>query len=222
MNFKHLNKAVELNDQYCVWGFIRECMNRFKLLNIPVIINYYCLIYFWVSERFVTVSKSELLTICDDGMSLQCIRSDPSMRRINRLAQLQATINSEILQRVSWYFEIVRSQGGPSIEFSISAGQRFTEVESDPSYHWKSGGSTFSCGSRYTGPSKNPVSFRSGDQYVVILDTKNKTISVNVNNEQPIIIFRNIHMNKVQYKLFISLRQCKEYLRIIKLTYKYY
>ena len=221
MNFNDLKKAVEPTDKYCVWGFLRRLMKQYKTLNMPVIINYYCLLYFWIAERFIKVSKTQLLEILDDGASIKCIESNYySLRRINRLVACKATINTEILQCVEWHFAIVNSCHG--IEFSISPAEQFDQVESVSSYHWKSGDTTFSCGSRYTGPSLNMSQFASGDKYIIILDTKNKTISGKSNDHDPIIIFRNIESNTVKYRLFITLTERNEHVQILQLIRKYY
>lgn len=230
LDLKELKRA-DKTDKYSVWGFIRQAVKQFEILNIPFIIYYICLKYFWIYECFVAVS-SKNTNILDDGATIvyNCDWVN-SHRRRNRLSMCKATIDCSILQEVEWRFKIMTSSSDfiyiNGINFCISCATGFDQMEdwNAPSYHWGSG-SMYSCGTNYMGSSKNPVDFWDNNIYIITLNTKERTIKVEVQDEtdhhEPTIIFYNIHTDTIKYKLFVSLRDKNEGVRLLKFSRKYY
>lgn len=221
MDFKQLHK-VDKTDKYSVWGFIRQSMTQYKSINIPDIICYLCLQYLWICECFVKVSSTNQIEILEDGASIRYVCDySVSNIRASRLAVCKAMIDSNILQEVQWRLKINTKWGSTNgIEFQIASGFSWNQIDDWPSYHWGSGHTTYSRGCNYN----YPVVFGSHDAYIIILDTKDKTIKVKVENMQdnPITIFYNINVDTIQYKLFISLRDRYDRVRLLDFKRKYY
>ena len=210
---------------YPVWGYIRQIRNK---MNIPHLIYYICLSFWWIEECFVNIHpNAPHMEICDDGASIKMSDNGSKFPRYQRMAVCKLIIDSAQLQSIKWNLKVEFERHDPGIEFSISAGLGFDDVQDAPSYHWTSGGATTSMGLNYTGPSHNPVYFFSGDTYTVMLDTKEKTIDVigrrmDASKDEKYRIFKNINTNKIKYRLFISLRDRQSRVKIVDFTRQYY
>ena len=205
-----LKKLKEISNKYkfTVFGYIRSIENE-SLLNIPPIICYLCLGYYFHQDYFVSCDK--YIKISEDKLTVTQVdsrefgSSSKNVGESRQVAFCHARIKSDIPQIVGWKFKITKTcTAGPwwrdRLGFCIRSADGITnECEFGSGYTRTSGAARE--------VERASIKFGNGDILTVLLHTKNALIGVKKNDDDIKTIWDQIKIHKkIRYRMSIVLR----------------
>ena len=207
---KHINDAIK----YCVFGYVRSFESLLTLIDgnkqIPVLISYLCLIYYYHGEFFLK---------CGDDIKIsenkQMIIKESSICGYNNTSYGSTWIksNDNLICKWSLFINDINDKKTTSVgNIWIAIVSKDDKINNDcstdndrPNYSFSNNIHVFLCGK---GSTVNMVKFNKNDHIEIILNTKLKTISfkrINFDNDY-VVIFKDIEKHeKIKYKLAIQL-----------------
>ena len=179
-----LQKVKEIDQMSAdlVLGYIKNEESLLQLQNVPLLVSYRILLFYYLKEYFakcgkgMEISQDKLMIIKRNGAGW-----------INT-TYLNRWIDSESGKVLRWKFKIEKCQQfGGGLCFGVTSNKNLMESQfaSSNKYHCNS---SF-CGSSASGKSSK---FGEGDYVTYTLDLINKTFSVKINNEKECILYKNI------------------------------
>ena len=216
-----LKRLKFVNDRYklTVFGYIHENEKILSVSNIPSMIGYLCLLYYFHGEYFEKSSNN--IEKSNDKLTITRNRGSQNW---NCFAFGKVWIDSMIKCVAKWKFKINYIDDDSSyfhrahiiIHLISKEGDfdRVGDMKYAPYYKINGNGfvlkkeisDTFTTNEMTLSVSK----FRINDEIVLILDTVKGTISLKRNDEEIQCVFKNIDRNnKIRYKLAVLLYDVK-------------
>ena len=198
LNLERL-KQIDDDNNYTVSGYIRKIQNELSLLNVPTIIYYLCLSYYYFEEYFEKVTNG--MDISSDKLT---VTHNTEKYGVSWCKQW---IDFHIEQIVKWEIKmefIVQCFTSLQIQFT-SDDTIVSYGFYPPSYGFYCDGNTITQDESCIRNLSGRVKFKTGDILTITLNTKEKTIGVIKNDEKIYIIWTKIRSDKsVRYKLRIK------------------
>lgn len=165
-----LKKVFKTKDGKLVFGFIRmQSIN----LNIPMLIYYLCLGYYYLKEYFAK---------CSNGITIENDRSTASYKNgFNSLDDLfeTATCHYTATQnRCTWIFKINKCKD----RMFICIKEDLNNENSANGFEFVSHGVVHNNGGG-AHTDEDPISWTTNDEVVIVLDMNKQTISLGLNNQ---------------------------------------
>lgn len=202
LNLKRL-KQIDDHEKSPVFGYIRRVQKELTLLNVPIMIYYLCLGYYFMEEYFeksaneMEISENKLTVIHQHSEREYKFRNWPA-------AWCKKWINSNIDQIAKWKIKIENKNIKRNMML-IRLTSHDKLPDQRPNYGFYASGATYTDELR-TGAATihGSVAFTMGDTLTIVLNTKEKTIGLIKNKEKIHIIWSNIEYGKnIRYKLCI-------------------
>ena len=203
-------EAITHDDKSTVFGYVREAQKKTADTNIPIVIFYICLGYFFDHDYFEKWDDS-YMQISNNKSTIEHIKDIGKYPKQTRFAFCKQWIQSNLAQIVKWKLQINKEIVNPWYGVKIRIGANNKCIASQGSKetfpHYTFAGHNCWYRSTWThgeGVVSNGVLFEEGDIITVILNTKEATIGVIVNDTMLHIIWTGITINKnVRYKMTI-------------------
>ena len=195
LNFKRL-KQINDNEKFAVFGYIRETENKLSLLNIPIMIYYLCLAYYFQQDYFEKRSKNmaisaDKLTVTDNGEATAAYSC------------CKQWIDSHVDQITKWIIKINhlgKAKHEVCMRFCIISQKR----PHSPRLRYPVCGLYYFDKKHVTLGVNGPVMY-TNDIISIVLNTKKRTIGVIENVEEIDIVFREIEVDPtLKYQLYVA------------------
>ena len=215
-------KDVDNKTKCTVFGYSREIEKKFGI-NLPVMIQYLFIVYYWVQERFAI--HSDYLKI--DNLNKNLIKGGltyiSGMGWLNYWTAYGAddviNIYDESIIKYQWKIRYKNDDGfTKNMIFGIvSSDEESTECRfTNSKYPFYSTDTNGLINGRYHPKSRT---LKSNDMLTLIFDVKTMSLSCIASdchdNEQSWVIKKNIDMTQIKYKLAISM--CAYYTQQVEL-----
>ena len=168
-------KEIDQMSADLVLGYIKNAESLLQLQNVPLLVSYRILLFYYLKEYFaksgkgMEISQDKLMIIKRNGAGW-----------INT-TYLKRWIDSESKKILRWKFKIQKCQlFGGGLCFGVISKKNLMKSQFTRNNKYYHCNSSF-CGSAASGKSSE---FGEGDYVTYTLDLINKTISVKINNEK--------------------------------------
>eukprot|EP01084_Bolivina_argentea_P173912 301254_1 len=189
-----------------VFGYIRE-HESLESINIPSLISYTCLTYYFVHE-FFSKAREDHFKISDDKMMVTKIEGNG---HLDHTIYCNQWINTSSNIIAKWTFSVQNDSNVKSMYFGLASNDKiidedFCSQDNGPCYEISSAGDKFS----HTFPGGYPLGsefgWHSNGTITFILDLTNLTFAIQINDEKPKAIFNDIEKgNDIKYKMAVQL-----------------
>ena len=218
-------KRIDTKHKFPVFGYIRRVQNESDI-NIPMMINYLCLVYFFHGEFFVKCGDN--LQISDGDMTLTKIGLNEDWKDT---AYCKKWVQSNIKQLTTWKFKIdcIPSNDTEygSIWIYFVSGDH--AINNDCGFCWKDrpfygfnnkgltdfesllNPQNINCGER--------IMFEQNDILTVSLDTSKRMITARIQNQDMLIIKKDIDIDSnIKYQIAVQLRERNTAITLLDFT----
>ena len=185
--FNKLSKLSNTKQHMSVFGYVRKMEKELKCCSIPLLIFYICFGYYYLQEFF---TRSDYLTISKDKLSVEHTKKD---------GKVWGNIMLYGKYIAMWKFTVDKCCGPIFIQF-ISPQE--DNICNEVMYSLNNHG----CGyiGQYGRFAGRVVTWKTNDIITIILDSYNKNIRIQNNNQQIYTVISNINTN-LKYQLRIEL-----------------
>eukprot|EP01084_Bolivina_argentea_P184155 317667_1 len=202
-------KQANQHTQLTVFGYIRE-HEQYESINIPSLIAYQCLAYYYVHE-FIANARKDIFQISNDKLTVHHTYNESYWAQHTIYCNLSIASKSKIIAK--WTFVIGNSRFN-SFYFGLvsnynkqSINEDFCQMKNKPYYCIGVNGRKFA----HTGSKSKVIEeavWSSGDIVTITVDfTKdNATFTLNINERMNALIFDHIETgNDIKYKLVLQM-----------------
>ena len=196
-------KQIDTKFKLPVFGFIRETENDLSsLLNIPMMIYYLCLAYYFEQDYFEKCTKN--MTISANKMTVTHNGIDPGWA----YSWCKQWVDSHVFQITKWKIKINRIPSFKSMRIDIASDDKqntgFIRPESANYRMYNNMNTTTYSYKKWSINKFGGIIFNTGDILSIILNTRMRTISV-IKNDDPIqVIWQNIQIDtSIRYRLCV-------------------
>eukprot|EP01084_Bolivina_argentea_P069023 125643_1 len=204
--FKKLQR-IDKNIKYIVFGYIRECEQQLNLSsNVPPMISFMCLLYHFHGEYFQNTGND--INMSTDRAIITKIEN-PKHGIWSNVSYTKQWIDSDTNLLVKWTLKV--HDRGHVYFCVVSSDKRLNKIcatnKDQPNYSFGVPRSIEACDPNCKKSlSDNIPWFDAMELITLILDTKNRCISVQKNDEKAHCIIKNIVKRKgVRYKIAVSI-----------------
>ena len=195
LNLKRL-KQIDSRHSFVVFGYVRESSKELELSNIPMMIFYLCLGYFFEGDYFEKFIRN--VEISENKTRMEHRGGDGEA-----IAICKQWIDCNVHQMVKWEIKMnnIPCLWGDGIIIRLSTND--VNTWKSPSYGFGDKKNTWTDGP-HTNRNKG-IAFYDNDIIIIILNTRDATIGIRKNNQQIHIIWDGIATGaNIRYKLSIS------------------
>ena len=194
-----LTKLKKIGNRYklIVFGFIRNQQNQLSLSNIPTLITYLCLGYYYHATYFQKYSKN--IKISNDKMTVTALKN------MNGLKHACTNIWIESISKKIAKWKVKINSCRHLLIFRISSMENFKFTK--PSYGFDNYGNTYTNDDNtWRDIMDINQDFKKGDIITIILNMENATMATEKNNNDLVLIFTGMVKRKdIKYRLAVDL-----------------
>ena len=211
-----LKRIKQIHDRHklIVFGYNHKAEKQLSILNVPAMISYLCLCYYFQENYFEKCQGN--IKVSQDKKTVTYITGDSPD---NTFAECKTSINRSVGQLTKWTLKINKISAAHRMKFWIFTKRSDRHLEDDI-YLFDGGNitNTDGPGNAY----RVPRNLKTGDILTIILNTKDRTIGFIKNKEELKIIWRNIRVDSdFAYNLRVQLKTHKDSVSMIHFASDY-